>query len=97
MRKYELMLILNPELGDAGAATLLGEVKAELTNIGATIDKEDIWGVKDLAYKIRNSKTGYYVLFTLTLSSGDFFAATKDFNLKKDIWRHMFVRLEDAE
>lgn len=95
MRKYELMLILNPELGDANAATLLGEVKAELETVGATIDKEDIWGVKDLVYKIRNSKTGYYALYTLALEKGDFFAATKAFNLKKDIWRHMFVRLED--
>ncbi|MDD5376712.1 MAG: 30S ribosomal protein S6 [Candidatus Gracilibacteria bacterium] len=95
MRKYELMLILNPELGDAGAATLLGEVKAELTAVGAKIDKEDIWGAKDLAYKINNSKTGYYVLYTLTLEKGDFFAVQKAFNLKKDIWRNMFVRLED--
>lgn len=95
MRKYELMLILNPELGDAGAATLLGEVKAELGSIGTVIDKEDIWGVKDLAYKINNSKTGYYVLFNLSLEKGDFFAVQKAFNLKKDIWRNMFVRLED--
>ena len=95
MRKYELMLILNPELGDTGAATLLGEVKAELEAVGTTIEKEDIWGVKDLAYKINNSKTGYYVLYTLSLEKGDFFGATNAFNLKKDIWRNMFVRLED--
>lgn len=88
-------MILNPELGEAGAATLLGEVKAELEAVGTTIDKEDIWGVKDLAYKINNSKTGYYVLYTLGLEKGDFFAVTKAFNLKKDIWRNMFVRLED--
>lgn len=91
------MLILNPELGDAGAATLLGEIKAELEAVGTTIDKEDIWGVKDLAYKINNSKTGYYVLYTLGLEKGNFFVVTNAFNLKKDIWRNMFVRLEDAE
>jgi len=97
MRKYELMLILNPELGDTGVATLLGEVKAELKTAKATIEKEDILGVKDLAYKINNSKTGYYVLYTLEMKGGDFFAVTKAFNFKKDMWRHMFVRLESAE
>ncbi|MFA6090467.1 MAG: 30S ribosomal protein S6 [Candidatus Gracilibacteria bacterium] len=97
MRKYELMLILNPELGDAGAATLLGEIKAELETIGTTIEKEDIMGVKDLAYKINNSKTGYYALYTLGLEKGDFFAVTNAFNLKKDIWRNMFVRLEETK
>lgn len=95
MRKYELMLILNPELGDAGAATLLGEVKSELKAEGVKIEKEDIWGVRDLAYKIKNSPTGYYVLYTLGLEKGNFFSVIKSFNLKKDMWRHMFVRLED--
>ena len=95
MRKYELMMILNPEIGDAAHKTLLKEIKTEIATTGAKVEKEDIWGVKDLAYKINNSKTGYYVLFTLTLEKGDFFAVTKDFNIKKDIWRHMFVKLED--
>lgn len=95
MRKYELMLILNPALGDAGAATFLGEVKSELEAVGIKIEKEDIWGVKDLAYKINNSATGYYVLYTLGLEKGNFFSVIKSFNLKKDMWRHMFVRLED--
>ncbi|EKD29657.1 MAG: 30S ribosomal protein S6 [uncultured bacterium (gcode 4)] len=95
MRKYELMLILNPLLGDAGAATFLGEVKSELEAVGVKIEKEDIWGVRDLAYKINNSPTGYYVLYTLGLEKGNFFSVIKSFNLKKDMWRHMFVRLED--
>jgi len=95
MRKYELMLIINPELGDAGAATFLGEVKSELEAVGVKIEKEDIWGVRDLAYKIKNSPTGYYVLYTLGLEKGNFFSVIKSFNLKKDMWRHMFVRLED--
>lgn len=95
MRKYELMLILNPEMGDEGRTALLQEIKEELAHSSkATIEKEEVWGVKTLAYKINNSTTGFYILLTLGLEGGDFFAVTKSFNLKKDIWRSMFVRLD---
>ena len=89
------MLILNPTIGEEGHKALLAEIKEELVaSSQAVIEKEELMGVKTLAYKINNSTTGYYVLLSLELESGDFFAVTKSFNIKKDIWRSMFVRLD---
>lgn len=96
MKKYELMMIFNPEMGEDNRNALIAEVKEELSvSSGAKVLSEDVWGVRDLAYKINGSKTGFYLLLTLGLEKGDFFAASKAFNLKKEIWRYMFVRLEN--
>jgi small subunit ribosomal protein S6 len=95
MRKYELMMIIDPTLSDADRKTLLAEVTDELSSKQAKILIDDQWGVKNLAYKIRSSATGYYVLYTLESEGQGFFEITKSFNMKKAIWRHMFVRLED--
>jgi small subunit ribosomal protein S6 len=95
MRKYELMMIIDPTLSDADRKTLLGEIKDELTHQNAKIVVTDEWGVKNLAYKINKSATGYYVLYTIESMGAGFFEITKSFNLKKTIWRHMFVRIED--
>jgi small subunit ribosomal protein S6 len=95
MRKYELMMIIDPTLSDADRKTLLGEIKDELTHQDAKIVVTDEWGVKNLAYKINKSSTGYYVLYTVESTGAGFFEITKSFNLKKTIWRHMFVRIED--
>ncbi|MFZ4461685.1 MAG: 30S ribosomal protein S6, partial [Patescibacteria group bacterium] len=65
MRKYELMMIIDPTLSDADRKTLLAEVTDELSSKQAKILIDDQWGVKNLAYKIRSSATGYYVLYTL--------------------------------
>lgn len=65
MRKYELMMITDPTLSDSDRITLLDEVKTELAHAGSKIAIDDQWGVKTLAYKIRNSQTGYYTLYTL--------------------------------
>lgn len=95
MRKYELMMIIDPTLSDADRKSLLQEVTDELSAINAKIVVDDQWGVKNLAYKIRGSATGYYVLYTLESEGQGFFEIAKSFNMKKTIWRHMFVRLED--
>ncbi len=95
MRKYELMMITDPTLSDADRKNLLKEVTDELAHQNAKVVTDDQMGVKTLAYKINKSATGYYVLYTLETAGGDFFDIIKSFNLKKAIWRHMFVRLED--
>lgn len=95
MRQYELMMILDPSLSDTDRDTLVKEIEAELKAVDAKIVTEDHPGERELAYKIRGSKTGYYLLYTLEKPSGDFTHATNTFNIKTNIWRHMFVRLDD--
>lgn len=95
MRKYELMLIINPELTDDERNNSIADIKLELTSAGVKIIGEDIWWVKDLAYKIRSSKTGYYIIYNIESDWSKFFDITKSFNIKKDIWRHMFIKIED--
>lgn len=95
MKKYELMLIINPELTEDDRNVLVSDIKSELTSQEVKIESEDLWWVKDLSYKIKWSKTGYYILFNLESKWDKFFDITKSFNIKKDIWRHMFVKLED--
>ncbi|MBP9780086.1 30S ribosomal protein S6 [Candidatus Gracilibacteria bacterium] len=95
MRQYELMMILNPALTDAERGELITSVEAELEHAGAKVVTQDHPGERDLAYRIRGSKTGYYLLYTLEKESGNFEQASNAFNIKTNIWRFMFVRLED--
>lgn len=95
MRKYELMMISDPTISDSDRKNLAKEVADELKAHNAKILTDDQWGVKQMAYKIRASATGYYVLYTIESDGQGFFELTKSFNLNKAIWRHMFVRLDD--
>lgn len=95
MRKYELMLIINPELTEEERTSLITDIKWELTSGKVKIIGEDIWWVKDLAYKIRWSKTWYYLIYNLESDGSKFFEITKSFNIKKDVWRFVFMKIED--
>lgn len=94
MRQYELMMIIDPALSKDDSTALIKEIETELTNSGAKITSKDHPGESDLAYKIRASKVGYYLLYTLERTEGDFFDVTRLFNMKPSIWRFMFVRTD---
>ena len=95
MRKYELMYIVKPSLDEEARTAVVEKAHAILTDNGATIDKVDEWGLRELAYEIEDFKKGYYVVTTFT--SND--EAVNEFNrltrINKDVLRHMIVRLDE--
>jgi ribosomal protein S6 len=96
MRKYELMMIVNPSLAQADTDALIASIESELTDAGSKILEKNHPGEQRLAYRIRTSDTGYYLLYTLEHEgTGGFFDISNSFNIKKDIWRYMFTKIED--
>ena len=93
MRKYELMMIVNPSLTVDERTSLIATVEQELADQGAKITSSDHPGEKKLAYRIRASENGYYLLYILE-KEGSFVEISNSFNIKKDIWRYMFTRID---
>lgn len=68
MYDYETLVVLHPDLGEAGTKELVQKIRALLESGKAEIKKVDEWGMRELAYLIRKQRRGYYVL---TEYSGD--------------------------
>ena len=62
MRRYETLLVLNPELPEAQTRETIDRARRLLTEAGAEDFQVQEWGMRDLAYEIRKHKRGYYVL-----------------------------------
>jgi len=95
MRKYELMAIfpLDEEKAKKGAE----DVKSVLTNFGAEIEKEDLFGDRDLTYEIAKQKKGRFVLFTLKLNPDKITEIDKMFKINMNLLKYQFVRLEETK
>jgi len=63
LRNYETVFILTPVLSEPQTKDTVEKFKQVLTENGATIVREDAWGVRKLAYPIQNKNTGYYQIF----------------------------------
>jgi len=92
MAKYELMLILNPNITEAERNNSLENIKKALEESGAKIEKEDIWWDRKMAYKIDSFDRGFYVLVNLEMDWKFIANLTKLINLDLNVLRHMFVK-----
>lgn len=62
MRRYETLVVLNPELPEAQTRETIDRARKLLVNAGAEDVEAQEWGMRDLAYEIRKHRRGYYVL-----------------------------------
>ncbi|MCM1292873.1 MAG: 30S ribosomal protein S6 [Bacteroides sp.] len=60
--KYETVFILTPVLSDAQMKEAVEKFTKVLTDNGATIVNEELWGLRKLAYPIQKKTTGFYTL-----------------------------------
>ncbi len=63
MNYYETVFILTPVLSDDQMKEAVAKFRDFLTQNGAEIINEELWGLRKLAYPIEKKGTGFYCLF----------------------------------
>ena len=59
---YEMMYILDPELGEDGIERMNSVLRERVIREGGLIEKDQPWGIRRLAYEIKKRQEGYYHL-----------------------------------
>ena len=94
MRKYEVIFIVKPMEEDATNA-VIEKFSNLIQNNGGTIDKEDRWGKKRLAYPINDETEGVYTVIRFT-SNPDFPAELdRIFKITEGVLRSMTIAVEE--
>jgi len=88
------MFIVRPNLEESALKEVIKTFESVLTKNGAKIESSKDMGQKELAYEIKNHKSGYYFLYDISCTDDK---AQKEFdrlaNLSEDIIRHMIIKL----
>ena len=93
MRKYEVIFIVRP-LEDEATEAVIGKFSKLIANNGGTIDKEDRWGRRKLAYPIKDCADGYYCLFYVTCEPDCVKECDRVMKITDDVLKHMIVKSE---
>ena len=67
MNNYEAVFILTPVLSDAQMKETVEKFKTLLTDKGAEIINEEMWGLRKLAYPIDKKSTGFYCMLEFSV------------------------------
>ncbi len=94
-KKYELMLVLQPELLESATEKKLKEFEKYLEDNGGTVDMKDNWGKQKLAYKIGKFNAGTYVVYNVTLPTTFNSELDDHVRIDKDIIRFLHISLKD--
>jgi small subunit ribosomal protein S6 len=63
MRRYETIVILDPDLSEEDRNPLFDRIKEIISQQDGVLIQEDLWGTKKLAYDIKKKPRGYYARF----------------------------------
>jgi small subunit ribosomal protein S6 len=61
-RVYEILFIVDPNLGEAEVDALAEQVQGFVEKEGGRVQKVEKWGKKRLAYEVKRQREAYYVL-----------------------------------
>ena len=66
MRKYEVMIIIDPTAEERQVDSLMEKYLKVITDEKGTVDNVDVWGKRRLAYDIQKKPEGIYVVINAT-------------------------------
>ena len=94
MNHYETVFILTPVLSDEQMKETVAKFTKLLTDKGAEIVNEEIWGLKKMAYAIDKKSTGFYNLLEFTAEPSVIKSLETGFRRDEKVIRFMTVKLD---
>ena len=91
MRNYELVCIIHPDLDETAFKEAVDNIKGWITEAGGSVDKEDVWGKRKLAYLIQKQREGQYVLLTISMPADATAELERKIRFLEPVMRHMLT------
>ena len=97
MNKFEVVLILNPELATNKLNDEINKFKSHLEGHSAKIIDEENWGLRDLSYSINKFKKAFYRFFQIETSASIVKEINKDLNQSENLIRYIFIKVKEHQ
>jgi len=94
MRRYELMLVVRPDIPDDKSQAVVDRVTRQITAAGGQIIKVAPWGRRRLAYPIDRFREGAYHIVLFAAPSGAIVELEHALHITEEVLRHLVTRDE---
>ena len=92
MRRYEVMVILAPDLEERTVQPSLDTFLNVIRQSGGSVEKVDVWGRRRLAYEINKRSEGIYAVLDLTCEPAAVSELDRQLTLNESILRTKVLR-----
>ncbi len=94
MRRYELMLVIRPDVADDRSQALVDRTTRQLVASGAQIVKVAPWGRRRLAYQIDRHREGSYQIILFEAPPTAIAELEHTLQITEEVLRHLVTRVE---
>ncbi len=92
MRRYELMVILDPDLEERTVAPSLDKYLNLVRQDGGSVGTVDVWGRRRLAYEIAKKSEGIYAVIQLEAEPATVKEFDRQLTLNESVMRTKVIR-----
>jgi len=94
VNSYYLTLVFKTELEEGKRKALLDSISKKVSGTDGKIVKEDLWGVRTLAYPIKRKTSGYYAHYEISADPKDIKDLDKTLRVEEDVLRYLLIRVK---
>ena len=92
MNTYEALVLIKADIKDEDAKNVTKSVTDTITKHGGVIQKEEDWGKRQLAYRLKKAKEGRYFKVNFTVAPSEIVKIEGVYKLNGDILRTMITK-----
>ncbi len=97
MPYYESIYIARPDISSAQVETLTESLTSIIGEGGGTVPKNESWGLKNLAYRIKKNRKGHYTLMNIDAPAAAISELERNMRINEDVLRYMTVRVDELD
>ncbi|MBV9012788.1 MAG: 30S ribosomal protein S6 [Pseudonocardiales bacterium] len=92
MRRYEMMVILDPQLDERTVAPSLDRFLGVVKTQGGRVNKVDVWGKRRLSYEIDKRTEGIYAVVDMSCTPATVAELDRQLSLSESVLRTKVLR-----
>src|SRR3954469_7355113 len=87
MALYEHLLIARQDISAQQVDALATHLKTIVEGEGGKVEKQEYWGLRGLAYRIKKNRKGHYVLLNINSPAKAIFELERQLKINEDVLR----------
>jgi small subunit ribosomal protein S6 len=97
MALYEHLLIARQDISAQQVDALATHLKTIVEGEGGKVEKQEYWGLRSLAYRIKKNRKGHYVLLNINSPARAVQELERQLKINEDVLRFLTVKVDQFE
>jgi small subunit ribosomal protein S6 len=97
MALYEHLLIARQDISAQQVDALATHLKTIIEGKGGKVEKQEYWGLRGLAYRIKKNRKGHYVLLNINAPAPAVQELERQLRINEDVLRYVSVKVDKFE